>query len=135
MFDQLKLFFNRDLGNEAQSKIFNELRKSLKPNLKLLRFKEVDCALNEDECNMLSKRTSTPLSYLMYERNEVVDIYYGEPSLESLRNYCLVQMGFKVPRSLPVPADSKAPIAEFTAPLLTSKNFNDTVKTNIAFVM
>lgn len=98
-----------------------------------LKFKEIDCSLNESDCSTLSSETSS--TYLLYDGTQLTDIYYGPPNLESLRNYCLAQMGFKLPRSLPVPTVGETPDDEFTAPLLTSANFDDSVKNNITFVM
>lgn len=132
--DVLKLMsvFSRDLENEAQGKIFDDLQKSLKVNTKLLRFKEIDCSVKRDDCAKLKNKTP---SYFLFEGTDLVDVYYGPQTLESLRNYCLMQMGFKLPRSLPVPTATK-PDVEITAPQLTADNFEDYISSsNFTFVL
>lgn len=112
------------------SKTFDELRRSLKTSPKL-GFKEIDCSLLQNNCSMINSKKSS--SFLLMNKNTIVDVYYGPHKLESLRNYCLVQMGFKIPRSLPL--GEVIENEKFTALLLSSNDFDDGVKSDLTFVM
>lgn len=118
--------------NESDAEVWNDLKSSLKacPNLK---FKDFDCVLHPLLCDELNIEF-TP-SYLVFAKNELIDIYYGQRTVESMRSYCLTLLGFHVPRSLPAPADVNVADPKHTSPRLNATNFDDEVQVGITLVM
>lgn len=126
-------FINRDELNEKQSNVFAELQNTL--NTSKLSFKEIDCSIIQKECQNVHLKGAS--SYRLYSGDKLVDIYYGSQTIEHLRKYCMAKLGFRMPRSLPIPASGRVANSnnQFTARLLTNRNFDKNVKNGLTFIM
>lgn len=102
------------------------------PNIE---FKELDCAINDDECKQLSLKALP--SYLVFQDNKLIDVYYGQRTVEALRSYCLSLLGFRIKRSLPVPEDNTETDVqpEHTCLRIEASNFKEEIKEGITLVM
>lgn len=127
------MFCFRDLQkNDSDTLIWNELKSSFNEN-PILAFREFDCFEDPDTCKEL-KVKFTP-SYFVFVQNELDDIYYGQPTLEAMRNFCLTLLGFHVPRSLPAFAEVSPTEPQHAALRIGAEDFNDNIKEGITLVM
>lgn len=129
----IQLELNRDPTNEVQSNVFIELQETLKTSK--LSFKEIDCSVSRKECENVRLKPAS--SYRLYSGEKLVDIYYGPQKVEPMRNYCMAKLGFRMPRSLPVPGPTAVENldTEFTSRALTARSFHRGVKNGLTFVM
>lgn len=126
--------FNRCSKNESEtSGVWLELQSLIDPcpNIK---FNEVDCASNADFCKQLDLKLLP--SYLIFQNNKLIDVYYGQRTVEPMRSYCLSLLGYHIPRSLPVPsATTDGPQPEHTCLRLGASDFEEGIKDGITLVM
>lgn len=95
---------------------------------------EFDCAkANRHGCEWLKSESTS--SFVLFKDSSLIDVYYGPLELEFLRNYCLVQVGFKNPRSLSLSATDAKPKDEFNTIRLNAENFDDAIKDKLTFVL
>lgn len=101
------------------------------PNIE---FNELDCAFNADLCKEHDVKLLP--SYLVFQKNKLIDVYYGKRTVEAMRSYCLSLLGFHVSRSLPVPsATTDGPQPEHTCLRLGASDFEEGIKDGITLVM
>lgn len=122
---------DHDVSHDSGREIWEELQLELS-DCANLKFKEFDCAHNQDLCHEYSIRNNP--SYLTFEKNELLDVYYGQKTEEAMRNYCLTLCGFRTKRSLPDEAATEAQ-PEHTSIRLTPETFDEEVKHGITLVM
>lgn len=120
------------MRNDSESKTWRELRSLTNP-CPNVEFNEVDCAFKSDLCNDLDVKHLP--SYLVMQKNKLIDVYYGQRTVEAMRGYCSSLLGFHVTRSLPTDTSVTNSPPEHNCPRLGISNFADDVKDGITLIM
>ncbi|CRK94612.1 CLUMA_CG008112, isoform A [Clunio marinus] len=114
--------FNSNSENEEQVKAFAELKKYFNPEGRI-KFFEDDCATSQNKyCHINKEQKSLP--YVMKDGNsgELLKVYSGPQDFKSLKDFCVIHL------------DKEYRKIEFTVPLLSADNFEESIKSGTCFV-